>query len=342
MKLSLFPRVLFVASVAAACGEVVNDTSTLPPLADAGPNAVVAPGAAVTLDGRASRDGSAPIDGYAWTLVAAPESSTASLSASDGDVVSLTPDLLGSYLVSLVVSAGGVSSDPDLVVVTAASLNAPPTIVVACAPGSNCEVLHGQVQQLDGRGTFDPEGDAFTVQWTQLRSAAECTQCPDLDPCDPADVEAPLTNADRPLAQFTAPQSKDITLVFALTATEGSRTARACLAYDVTNQPPAVLVDSSSGSVNPATVAEGDSFTLAATSSFDPDPQDTLVFTWTQTGGTPEAFSGALSGASVAVTAPDIDEPPGQTPTVQLTFQVTADDGVDQTSAELTVTVQNN
>ncbi len=343
VNLSHFLRAALVSSVlGTGCGELINEPA-LPPLADGGPDVLVAPGTAVTLDAGASQDGSAAIDGYAWTLLGAPEGSTATLAPASptGDTVTLTPDQLGSYLVSLVVSSGGLSSSPDLVVVTAASVNAPPTLVLSCAPMSDCEVLHGQSQQLDGRGTFDPEGEAFTLQWTQIRDPADCIQCPSLNPCAPADVEAPITNDTLPLASFQAPQARDISLVFALTASEGSRSVSDCIAYEVTNQAPTVLVDSSTPTVNPAIVAEGDSFTLSATSSFDPDPLDTLTFEWTQTAG-PAAVLGTPSGATVPVTAPTIAEPPGLTPTVQLTFAITADDGVDQTIAELTVTVQNN
>ncbi|MEO0812310.1 MAG: hypothetical protein AAFY60_05555 [Myxococcota bacterium] len=349
MHLSHFPRLRALKSAGLSavlvvltfgCGEVVSD-NRLAPVANAGDDQVVAPGSAVTLDASQSQSGDAPVDGYRWSLVGLPESSQTTLSAGDGVSVSLTPDVLGSYLVSLVVEAGGVRSEPDLVVVTAADVNRTPTVVAACGPGTNCEVLHGQMAELDGRATVDPEGDAFTLEWSQLTDPAQCTQCRTLSPCMPSDAPAVLSNSDQALARFTAPDDKDLTLVFALTATQGSVTVSDCVAYQTTNQAPVVLVDGSSGTVNPAVVSEGTMFTLAATSSFDPDSEDVLEFTWTQTAGAPEAFSGMLSGPSIEVTAPALTDPPGTTPSVQLTFEVIAGDGVDQTRAEITVTVEN-
>ncbi|MEN9798542.1 MAG: hypothetical protein RL653_2238 [Pseudomonadota bacterium] len=93
---------------------------------------------------------------YAWTLVDKPAGSSAVLDAPAAAAVTLTPDVLGAFVVSLVVTdATGEQAVPALARITVEN-GAPRAVFVD--PGStwvDTEVL------LDGSGSTDPDGDAL-------------------------------------------------------------------------------------------------------------------------------------------------------------------------------------
>ncbi len=89
------------------------------PEADAGPEQTVEwTGGVVDLDGTGSSDDDGDPLTYSWTFEDRPAGSTASLTGADSDSPSFTPDLLGDYVVELVVNDGLVDSDPDQVTIT--------------------------------------------------------------------------------------------------------------------------------------------------------------------------------------------------------------------------------
>ncbi|MEM6531265.1 MAG: hypothetical protein AAF654_01510 [Myxococcota bacterium] len=347
VDLSHFPRPLAcavlllsgsVAGSATGCGEATN-TNAIPPLADAGPDFLVGAGETVTLDASNSVDGTVPIDGYAWTLTVSPEGSNATLSAADSAVVTFVPDVLGIYIVSLVVSADGQASRPDVVLVTADVLNQPPGLVLGCLPNSNCEVLHGQTAQLNAQLSSDPEGDPFTVTWSQITVPADCGLCPNLNPCAPSSASAPLDDPTQLLARFTAPNARDLSLVFRAEANDGRSASSACITYTTVNTTPTAQLAAASGITNPEMVDENTAFTLDAGASFDADPPDdaSLAFTWTQVSG-PTVTIADPSLEAISLTAPDVA---GTLPSVDVVFSVSVSDGIDADSAQITVSVQN-
>ncbi len=97
-----------------------------PPTADAGPDQSATVGDAVTLDGSGSSDPDADALSYAWSFLAAPTGSTASLTGNATVSPTFTPDAAGDYTVELTVDDGHGGTDSDTVVITAAE---PPTIV---------------------------------------------------------------------------------------------------------------------------------------------------------------------------------------------------------------------
>lgn len=141
---------------------VVLSTLNTCPVADAGPDQSLHIGETVVLDGGASSD----VDGdqleYQWSIAAAPEGSTATLSASTGQTVSFTPDVAGEYSVELRVNDDECQSNPDTVRVSTENL--PP---VADA-GLDQQGGVGQAIQLDGEGSFDPDGDQLYFFWSVL------------------------------------------------------------------------------------------------------------------------------------------------------------------------------
>lgn len=90
-----------------------------PPVASAGTPQTANVGNPVTLDGSASADPDHDPLTYAWTMTARPPGSAAALSGPTTVNPTFTPDLVGTYAFSLVVSDGANSSAPATVGVTA-------------------------------------------------------------------------------------------------------------------------------------------------------------------------------------------------------------------------------
>ncbi|MGI9135135.1 MAG: PKD domain-containing protein, partial [Rhodoferax sp.] len=89
------------------------------PVANAGSAQSVTLGTKVTLDGSASSDANGDSLSYAWTLSAKPSGSSASLASASTVKPTFTPDVAGTYVASLVVNDGQLSSSASTVTVTA-------------------------------------------------------------------------------------------------------------------------------------------------------------------------------------------------------------------------------
>jgi len=161
---------VYVASLVVNDGKVnsVADTVTVTaaaanaaPIANAGPDQNVISGTVVTLDGSASTDANGDALRYRWSLTSAPAGSRASLSDPTAIKPTFTADLDGTYVASLVVNDGKVSSSADTVTVTASAANSAP---VANA-GPDQGVYVATEVTLDGSASRDPDGDALTYSW---------------------------------------------------------------------------------------------------------------------------------------------------------------------------------
>ena len=132
------------------------------PIADPGLPETVHLGQLIVLDGSASSDpdGDYPLN-YDWTFVMRPLNSMAQLSNSDSVAPSFTPDLLGDYIVELVVTDSRNLSSPA-VQLTIGTSNTPP---VADA-GLDISISYiGETIILDANGSYDPDGDDITYEW---------------------------------------------------------------------------------------------------------------------------------------------------------------------------------
>jgi len=97
---------------------------------------------------------------FAWQIVSAPAGSTAGFADATARSPGFSPDLPGSYTVSLVVNDGLASSPPATTSFTAVNL---PPVAVA---GPDQTVGLGAKVTLDGSASHDPSHRAMTFAWT--------------------------------------------------------------------------------------------------------------------------------------------------------------------------------
>jgi hypothetical protein len=146
---------------------VIITADNIRPVANAGPDqAVLFVGQTVQLDGSASSD----VDGdpltFTWAFTSRPAGSQATLSNATLTNPTFVTDVLGAYVLQLIVNDGTVDSPPDTVIITADNIrpvaNAGPDQAVAPGPAF-CE---GQSVQLDGSASRDADGDLLTYRWS--------------------------------------------------------------------------------------------------------------------------------------------------------------------------------
>ncbi len=311
----------------AACGAFSTEEETAAercvPTADAGPDQVALVSAAVTLDGRGSGVGAdcPPADlTWHWDFRLVPEGSFVStFSFSDNasataSAPSFVPDVPGDYVVSLVVCDGALCSPEDLAVVSVDPVDAPP---VADA-GPDLEGSVGERLELDGSGSYDPEGAPLTWRW-RLDDVPACSA---LGPDD-------VFDRDQPTAQLV-PDCPGAYLV-ELTVQDAAATSAPDFAT--------VFVDD--GTSRPVADAGPDTtwppchdgpIELKGYGSWDPDG-DPLTYAWSLL----EAPPGSAADASA------FDDPSSPTPTFawdvpgDYTFTLTVDDGTWPSAPDLVV-----
>jgi hypothetical protein len=141
---------------------VTATVENLAPVANAGAIQYVPVNNLVTLDGSASSDPNGDSITYQWTLTAQPGTSSVSLSGATTAHPTFTPDTVGTYAASLVVSDGTLASAPATVEIGVLTGNAAP---VANA-GADQHVNQGTLVTLDGSGSRDADGDPLTYTWS--------------------------------------------------------------------------------------------------------------------------------------------------------------------------------
>lgn len=118
---------------------VTITTTNTAPVANPGPAQSVAAGALVTLNGIASSDANGDPLSFSWSFTSRPAGSTAALSAATSVSPTFTADVLGTYVVQLIVSDAFTSGAPATVTVTAVArtitLTPDPLSLLANTPG---------------------------------------------------------------------------------------------------------------------------------------------------------------------------------------------------------------
>jgi len=187
--------------------------ATQPPNADAGNNQSVDEGTLVTLDGTGSTDpeGETPLR-YQWHQKSGPEIEFIGGGISSSVVSFYTPSVSEQEILTFELQV----KDPHLVSdidVTSIIINDIPSSNTNNPPkaraGDDQTVSEGDLIVLDGRKSYDADGDGITLyQWTQIDS---------LD-----DIPVTLSNANSAVATFSAPIiTHNTALTFQLTISDG-------------------------------------------------------------------------------------------------------------------------
>jgi len=158
------------------------------PVADAGPNQNVVTGVPATIDGTGSFDADGDPLTYLWSVVSAPPGSALPGQTATAPVISITADVDGTYVISLVVNDGQASSTASTVTITATTSNAAP---IAHA-GPDQVAIELTVVTLDGTGSSDANGDPLTYTWSLISQPA-------------GSGSIPLTNPTSPTPSFVPP-----------------------------------------------------------------------------------------------------------------------------------------
>ncbi|TQV76944.1 PKD domain-containing protein [Aliikangiella marina] len=145
---------------------LINSIENTAPVAKAGDDQTALLGEILTLDGSASFDADGDILEYQWALIHKPASSQSTLTDSTSVTPSIEIDVYGEYVIQLIVNDGQLDSLPDTVLLTSENLRP-----VANA-GEDSQSLTGEMVNLDGSQSFDPNGDDITFQWNLIHQPA--------------------------------------------------------------------------------------------------------------------------------------------------------------------------
>ena len=284
------------------------------PVANAGPDQRVSEGTAVGLDGSAS---SGPDLSFQWTQVAGPAVSLAG--ATTQTPTFAAPPLPGGFgsqtLTFQLTVSNSAGSNSDSVDVFVGNVNHAPK------PHAGVEqtVKEGSLVMLDGRASFDPDGDPLTYRWLQL-----------------AGLPVALAEAETSTPYFTAPvlsgglNGQEV-LTFALTVSDGtlSQTDEVRVVVEQLDHPP--VADAGM----PQTVHTGRLVTLDGSRSGDPDA-DPIFFTWSQVGGP------AVELINATTPTPSFSAPAASGPTGLMFRLIVSDTHLDSEPADVVITVVND
>ncbi len=132
------------------------------PVANAGDDQPVSTGATVTLNGIASSDADGDGLTYHWVLTDRPLNSSATLDSASSPTPTFVADMIGLYIVQLIVNDGTQDSDPYHVQIVASSFNVAP---IANAGNDQHVALDSRVT-LEGNASTDANGDMLSFAWS--------------------------------------------------------------------------------------------------------------------------------------------------------------------------------
>jgi RHS repeat-associated protein len=166
---------------------VTISTIYTPPVANAGPNQTITVTGLVQLTGSGSTDVNGNPLTYSWSFLTLPQGSTATLSNPNAVNPTFVADVLGTYVLQLIVNDGVQNSTPATVTIT--SNDVPPV----ANPGPAQMATIGSVVNLNGGASTDSDHQQLTYQWSMLSK--------------PPNSSAALSNATSATPYFTPDES---------------------------------------------------------------------------------------------------------------------------------------
>ncbi|MBI1317628.1 MAG: PKD domain-containing protein [Candidatus Hydrogenedens sp.] len=277
------------------------------PIASAGSDRSASPNTTIQLDGSSSFDPDGDTLTFTWSLVTRPAGSNAILQTPNRANASFVVDRQGDYVVQLRVS-DGISTSIDEVNI--ATSNRAPTADAGVPQSAQV----GATVQLDGRNSFDPDGDTLSFLWRLISQ--------------PAGSKAALANPTSPAPSFVIDVAGNYSV--RLVVNDGSLTSEESIVTISTNNTPPVA---RAGNNQSAKV--GDLVTLNGSQSSDADA-DQLLFVW-RFRARPGGSVATLSNPNAVSPTFTVDQP--GTYTVELTVF----DGKSTSSpSSVTVSTENS
>ncbi|HET7175986.1 MAG TPA: hypothetical protein VFK21_08235 [Gammaproteobacteria bacterium] len=269
----------------------------------------------VVLDGSSSSVAVGDGVNTVWTLVSKPAGSNAQLSALSGWRTNFTPDVAGSYLVTLTLTdtTTGISSTFTM---TVQANQGPVAIIsgsstpVAVASGPSLVSSIGAPVILHGGASYEMGGATLSYQW-QISSR-------------PAGSTASLSSPNTADTAFTPDENGSYTIQ--LTVTDpASSAAVSTVTVQVGPYPPVAVLSQA-----PVSVLLGGTVTDSGALSYDPNGYP-LTYSWAidaAPAGSTAAINGATNTASLSFT-PDVAG--------TYTISLTVNNGTTDAIAELTI-----
>jgi chitodextrinase len=162
-----------------------DDGDNTAPVANAGDDATGNVGEVVVLDGSDSYDPDGDPFSHYWEFVSVPATSSTYLINDTREDPSFYADAEGTYVIRLTVDDGRAEGEDEVTVDVAAPNDAP-----YADAGPDQTVTVGDVVQLNGSASWDPDGDSLTFAWTFITR--------------PSGSGATLSDTTSPLPSFTA------------------------------------------------------------------------------------------------------------------------------------------
>jgi len=226
--------------------------SFVPPTANAGPNQSVEVESTVQLDGSHSTDLQGYPLTYNWSILSTPAGSTATLSDPHAVKPTFKVDLLGNYVIQLIVNDGVANSAASTVTISTSD------VAPVANPGAAQTVTVGTIVSLDGSQSTDSDGQPLTYSWSMTTK--------------PSGSNATLVSPTSPKPSFRADLPG--TYVIQLIVNDGF----------LSSQPATVTISTNDVApvANPGTnqtVTAGDTVQLDGTGSTDSDSEP-VTYRW--------------------------------------------------------------
>jgi hypothetical protein len=259
---------------------VVVSTVNSAPVANAGRDQTAFVTRTVTLNGEHSSDVDGDPLSFNWTLVSAPDGSSAVLANPTSVTPTFVVDKSGVYVARLTVNDGTAASTPDTVTIT--TENSAP--IANAGPDQSRLVI--QTVTLDGNGSTDVDGDPLTYAWSLVSVPAGSSA----SLSDPTAI-APTFVTDRPgtyVAQLIVSEPNAVSTPDTVTITTLNSAPVANAGLDLT-------------------VVAGQAAFLSGLESSDVDG-DPLTFQWSLT-SVPPGSAAVLVNSSSASPSFIVDRP---------------------------------